>query len=117
MACNADEGHSATNMMPWTFRVTCIGEEVGEGEFVAVTGSSSELGMWRPEASLPLTDDGHGVWSVAANLVVTPDLRYRYCICLRPNDQREDVVIIRRWEATHKARKITSHNGISNTHT
>ena len=90
------------------FRVAC---ETQEGEVLALTGSSPDLGSWRKSAVLPMVQDSQdsGLWQLSVSLPVSEIHQYRYCVVviLQPifpgNPKR---IIVRRWETHFSPRQV-----------
>ena len=86
---------------PHTFTVTC---PTKEGEIVAVTGSSLDLGQWRRHAILPMVRDQGDTWSVAVDLSDDVTHQYRYCVVVMLQQQQQKKIIVRKWETHLKPR-------------
>ena len=56
--------------------------ETQEGEVVAVTGSSPDLGSWRKGSVLPLVQDSQdsSLWQLSVSLAGSEVHQYRYCV-------------------------------------
>ena len=56
--------------------------ETQQGELLAVTGSSSDLGAWRKGSVLPLVQDSQdrSLWQLSVSLSSAVVHQYRYCV-------------------------------------
>jgi len=93
-----------------TFNVDC---KTQEGEVVALTGSSADLGQWKRGGVIPMarTHPDSNVWTLPLELSDDTEHQYRYCVVviLQPcSNHNQRKIIVRRWE-THLLPRNVRH--------